>query len=481
VFFVEPLWLCILIPILVAPIPVGAAIVIRQRRAPALEAACLAAAGLAMAFVLGGVWFATVLVAFVLLTHRIGLRIASLVDPSISDPSSARSRAHVTLTAAISLQVALFLAMARGALVDGSLQTMAGTLVPFGASYFAFHGISYLVDVYRRRTAVERSRLRLAGYLLLLPHIVAGPVLFADSAPHLARRLPNVSDYSFGVRRLVIGLWKVFVMAAFAAAPADVIFALPPGRLSVLQAWVGLAAFTLQMYYAFSGYADMGVGLGRMFGLRLPENFRWPFAAQTVHDFWRRWHRGLAGWFRDYAGVSAGGVLSQPPSIVREMIVVLLCGIWYGIGWTFVVWGAYHALLIAAERTGLEAFLARWPAILRHVYLVLVVSLGWILLRSPTLTDAWAFLRALIGANASLPHPRLTFGYEVWLTLVAGAIGCAPLSPMVRRWTVVIDALIVSGLMALFASLLLTWRGVRLATDPVMRRGRGSSGRAGRP
>jgi alginate O-acetyltransferase complex protein AlgI len=481
VFFVEPLWLCILIPLLIAPIPVGASLLIRQRRAPRLEAACLAAAGLAIAWIGGGPWFAAILAAFVLFTHRVASTIARAVDGRDSRPSFAPARARLTLAAAICLQIALVLAIARGTFIDGPVRNVAGRLVPFGVSYFAFHGISYLVDVYRRRAVVESSRLRLAVYLLLLPQIAAGPVAFAAATPQLARRLPSVSDYSFGVRRLAIGWWKLFVMAALAATQADALFALRPDRLSALQAWVGLASFSLQIYYAFSGYADMAIGLGRMFGLRLPENFRWPLAADTVHDFWRRWHLGLCAWFREYPAVVDGDDRDTVTSVVDEMIVVLLCAIWYGIGWTFAAWGAYHALLIAAERAGLEAVIRRWPAPLRHVYLVLVVSVGWILLRSATLTDAWSFVRALTGAYASLPHARLTFGYEVWLMLAAGAIGCAPLSPMVRRWTVVIDALIVSGLMALFASLLLIWRGVKMTTDPVMRLWRGSPDGAGRP
>jgi alginate O-acetyltransferase complex protein AlgI len=466
VFFVEPLWLCTLIPILLAPIPLGASLAIRQRRMPAIEAACLTAAGLAIAVVLGGLLFAIIIAGLVLFTHRVAL--------SIGD---AGPRARTTLTMAVLVHITLVIAIARGAFVDGPLSRIGGTLVPFGVSYFAFHGISYLVDVHRRRSAPERNRLRLAVYLILLPQVTAGPVTFEAATPQLARRLPSVSDYSFGVRRLVIGVWKVFVMAALAAAQADAIFALRPERLSAQQAWVGLASVTLQMYYAFSGYADMGIGLGRMFGIRLPENFRWPLVSESVREFWQRWHIGLAAWVREYADISNEREHNRTlrPSMAAEVLVVLFCGVWYGVGWTFVVWGGYHALLIAAEMSGLEAVVKRLPKILRHVYLVLVVSLGWILLRSATLGDAWTLLRALVGANAPAPPVRLTFGYDVWLMLAAGAIGCAPLSPMVRRWTVVVDALIVSGLMALFASVLFTWRGVRMVTDPVIRFWRGSS------
>jgi alginate O-acetyltransferase complex protein AlgI len=480
VFFVEPLWLCILIPILLAPIPVVASLALRQRRAPVFEAACLAASGVAIAIVLGGPLFAVIAAGFVLFTHRVALSIAAAAGASSPD-SSTPSRARLTLAMAVIAQIALVGAMARGVRTESPLSRIGGTLVPFGLSLFAFHGISYLVNVYRRRVLPESGRLRLTVYLLVLPQMVAGPVAFEAATPQLARRLPSVSDYSFGVRRLMIGAWKVFGMAALAAAQADAVFALRPERLSPLQASVGLASFTLQIYYAFSGYADMAVGLARMFGIRLPENFRWPLVAESVREFWRRWHIGLSAWFRECVDISNERRPGSLPPNAAEAVVALLCGVWYGVGPTFVVWGSYHALLIAAEHAGFEVFIRRFPAILRHAYLVSVVALGCLLLRSPTLGDAWLFLCALAGATAPVSRARLTFGYDVWLILAAGAIGCAPLSPMVRRWTVAIDALIVSALMAALASVLFTRRGVRMVTDPVMRFWRGSPDAAHRP
>ena len=467
--FGEHFWLSVLIPILVAPIPVGASLLFRQRRAPALEVACLALAGLAIAFVFGGAFFAVTVLGFMLFTHWAALHIAAT-----------QSRARVMLMTVVFVQIGLAAAAARLVIAD-SPPAIGGTLVPFGVSFYAFHGISYLVNVHRRRVVPESDRLRLALYLILLPPVVAGPVVYDAATPQLARRLPSVSDYSFGVRRLVIGVWKVFVMAGLAAAQADAVFALRPARLSGLEAWVGLTSFTLQMYYAFSGYADMAVGIARMFGVRLPENFRWPMVADSVRGFWQRWHIGLSAWVRECVDVSAEGRRSALPPIAAEAVVAMFCGIWYGIGPTFVLWGAWHALLIGAEGAGLEAILRRLPPILRHVYLVWAVMLGWLLLRSATLGDARIFARALIGANGPVVPTGLTFGYDVWLTLAAGAIGCAPLSPMVRRWTVAIDALIISALMASFASLLFTWRGVRMVVNPVIRFWRGSPDAAGRP
>jgi len=239
--------------------------------------------------------------------------------------------------------------LSRAGIITGPLQGLGRMIVPFGVSFFAFHGISYVVDVYRRRAAVQRSRWQLAVYLLLLPQVVGGPLAYEGMAPELARRWPSVSDYTYGVRRLLIGVWKVFVMADLAGRSADAAFALPPGRLSTFQAWVGLVSFTVQMYYGFSGYSDMGIGLGRMLGVRLPENFRWPYVGETVREFWHRWHIGLSAWFHEYADVSLDTDHVPPPSAARESLVLLLCGLWYGAGWTFVAFGVYHAALIAVE------------------------------------------------------------------------------------------------------------------------------------
>jgi len=206
-----------------------------------------------------------------------------------------------------------------------------------------------------------------------------------------------------------------------------------------------------------------------MLGFRLPENFRWPYVGESVREFWRRWHMGLSAWFREYADVSLDPDRVPPPSARREALVVLLCGIWYGVGWTFVAWGLYHAALIAVERAGVGAAVKRLPAPLRHVYLIAVVMVGWVVLRSETLGGALLFFKGLSGLNASALRAGPTIPLEVWLVLAAGAIGCAPLFPAIRRWTVAIDALTTSLLMMLFATVLFAWRCVGLVAAPVLR------------
>jgi alginate O-acetyltransferase complex protein AlgI len=480
VFFTGPIWLSILIPIFFATVLLIVSLAIRPTRGVGADrSAFLAAAGLVLAFLMGGTLLAAVLVGFVLFTHAIAFAIERAADHGDRRAPGRGLPGRAWLVVAVSVHVTMVAAILRTDLIIGPLRGISVMLVPFGVSYFAFHGISYVVDVYRRRAAANRSRCQLAVHLLFLPMIAGGPVAYESVEPHLAHGWPSLSDYSYGVRRLLIGVWKVFVMGAIAGRQADAVFVLRAGQLSALAAWLGLISFTLQMYYAFSGYADMGIGVARMLGVRLPENFRWPYVGQTVGEFWRRWHLGLSGWFRDSVDVVAGGDHVVPPSVGREALVVLLCGIWYGAGWTFVVWGVYHALLIVLERAGLEAAVKRLPTILRHVYLIVVVMVGWVVLRSETLGGALLFFKALAGLNAPALRAQPAIGFELWLVLTAGAIGCAPVFQTVRRWTVAIDALILSLLMLLFAPFLFAWRCGSIVATPVLQWWRASLLRVG--
>ena len=467
--FREPIWLSILTPILFALLLLMASVAVRYWWRTGFDSsAWLSAAGLVLAFLTGGVWFAAILAGFVLITHWVGLAIERATDRRKHDAPRGSLSARRWLVMALAVDLAMMFAFLR----DGITPSRPGvdrSLVPFGVSYFAFHGMSYALDVYRHRAAALRGRSQLAVHLLLLPQIVAGPFPYRELAPQFARQWPTVSDYSYGVRRLLIGVWKVFVMASLAGTQADAAFAQPPGELSTFRAWLGLVSFTIQIYYAFSGYADMGIGVARMVGIRLPENFRWPYVGQTVGEFWQRWHIGLSGWFREYAATPPNAERMPSPSAAREALVVLLCGIWYGVGWTFLVWGLYHAALIVLERAGAGALVKRLPVVLRHVYLIVVVMAGWVVFRSETLGSALLFFKALAGLNPPPLRTGPAIGIEVWLVLAGGAIGCAPLFSTIRRWTVAIDALTTSALLMLFAVVLFAWRCAVMVATPLIR------------
>jgi alginate O-acetyltransferase complex protein AlgI len=226
------------------------------------------------------------------------------------------------------------------------------------------------------------------------------------------------------------------------AVPADQIFAMPAGELTAGHAWLALVCYTLQIYFDFSGYSDMAIGLGRMFGFRFPENFRYPYVADTVQEFWRRWHISLSTWFRDYLYVPLGGNRIGPARLYANLLIVFfLCGLWHGASWSFVVWGLYHGAFLVVERLGLARALGRVAPPLRHAYLLLVVMVGWVFFRAETLSQAFGFLRAMAGLSAAQPTPYAVGFYltpELWLALLAGGVAAMPLVPALagvrERW-----------------------------------------------
>jgi alginate O-acetyltransferase complex protein AlgI len=312
-------------------------------------------------------------------------------------------------------------------------------LLPIGISFYTFHAISYVVDVWRKDAVAQKSPVHAALYLLLFPQLIAGPIIrYRDLAGQLARRVVTLDDFAEGVRRFVLGLAKKLLVANVVAVPADRIFAMPAGEWSAGHAWLGIACYTIQIYFDFSGYSDMAIGLGRMFGFRFPENFRHPYVSSSIQEFWRRWHISLSSWFRDYLYVPLGGSrVSSARTYANLVTVFFLCGLWHGASWSFVAWGLFHGLFLVLERAGLGAALGRAGAVVRHAYVLLVVVTAWVFFRADTLPQALAFLRAMAGLGAAQPTPFAVSWYltpELSLALLAGAIGSMPVVPALRAW-----------------------------------------------
>jgi alginate O-acetyltransferase complex protein AlgI len=328
-------------------------------------------------------------------------------------------------------------------------------LLPIGISFFTFHAISYIVDVYRRDATAQKSPVHAALYLLLFPQLIAGPIIrYRDIADQLARRVVTADDFAYGVRRFVIGLAKKVLVANVVAGPADRIFGMRVAELSTGHAWLGIVCYTFQIYFDFSGYSDMALGLGRMFGFRFPENFRWPYVAASVQGFWRRWHLSLSAWFRDYLYIPLGGNRVSPARQYANLVTVFfLCGLWHGASWNFVIWGLWHGTFLVIERITFNrgargasrknAFPAisassavrsgplHWP-VWAHIYTMLVVMIGWVFFRADTLSRAVAFLTAMAGLTTAAPTPYTVQWYltsELSLALIAAAIGSTPWLP----------------------------------------------------
>jgi len=303
--------------------------------------------------------------------------------------------------------------------------TVAPVHLPIGISFVTFEALSYVIDVYRGETNAARNPIHVAFYISFFPHLIAGPILrFNDISAPLPGPSVTLARFDLGVSRFINGLCKKMLLANTLGYVADQVFQLPAQDLGTAAAWLGVICYALQIYFDFSGYSDMAIGLGHMVGFSLPENFRLPYRAESVKDFWRRWHISLSSWFRDYLFVPLGGSRVTAAATYRNLLVVfLLCGLWHGASWTFIVWGAYHGVFLVLERTRVGSVIARWPLGIRRSYALLVVLIGWVFFRAETLPAALHYLAAMGGLAGARPVPMIHFlTTEAALALIVGSL-----------------------------------------------------------
>lgn len=323
--------------------------------------------------------------------------------------------------------------------LTGSELAWTQVVLPIGISFFTFQALSYVLDVARGQAPVQRNPLHFATYVALFPQLVAGPIVrYKDVAAQLVERRVDVALFTSGARRFAIGLAKKVLIANSVAGLADLAFDTVPGaELTPAMAWAGALAYTIQIYFDFSGYSDMAIGLGRMFGFRFFENFRWPYASTSVTEFWRRWHISLSSWFRDYLYIPLGGNRHGAARTgVHLLTVFFLCGLWHGASWSFVVWGLFHGAFLVIERVGLGTWLGRRPRALRHGYTMLVAIVGWVFFRAESLPRALEHLGAMFflseGAPALWPL-ALYLERPIALALLLGSVGSLPWAPALGR------------------------------------------------
>lgn len=269
--------------------------------------------------------------------------------------------------------------------------------LPIGISFFSFHVISYIVDIYRNDSAPQKNPLNLALYISFFPQLIAGPIIrYKSIAEQIQARTVRMEDFHQGIKRFVIGLSKKVLIANPLGQTADNIFSLSGGDLSSGLAWLGIVCYSFQLYYDFSGYSDMAIGLARMFGIHFPENFNYPYISHSIQEFWRRWHISLSAWFRDYVYIPLGGSRTTRLKTYRNLgIVFLITGIWHGASWNFVIWGAWHGCFLIAERTVIGDILRKVWTPVRFLYAALVVLVGWVFFRSDTLSQALHYLGSM--------------------------------------------------------------------------------------
>lgn len=322
--------------------------------------------------------------------------------------------------------------------------------LPIGISFYTFLALSYIIDVYRETRPVQRNFIDFALYISLFPKLVTGPLtLYHSFSPQLGAREIGADDFAIGVKRFIIGLGKKVLLADGVARVANQVFSIPAVDQTAGLAWLGILCYTLQIYFDFSGYSDMAIGLGRLLGFKFPENFNYPYVSRSIREFWTRWHITLANWLRDYLFLPISYAVSRRIKGERLLgikaenwmymagafFTFLLCGIWHGANWTFFVWGGYYGILLVIEHLFLRKFLKKSRfRVWQFIYCQVLVMIGWVFFRSPDLSYAFVYLRAMFGLGTGsnlVYYPALYLDMEAVVWIVLGLLGSFPLVPAI--------------------------------------------------
>jgi alginate O-acetyltransferase complex protein AlgI len=331
------------------------------------------------------------------------------------------------------------------------------------------HMIACGVDV-RRGVAIVRRPWTVALYLVQFPLLAGGPIVrYAEFSGQLARRNVGMAAFAYGVRRVVTGLVKLYLIVDVLSAASDRIFAQPAVKTTADAAWFAAACFALAVYFRFSGYADIAIGVGRMLGFRYPENFRRPFTADTLREFWRRWNVTLITWLRDYLSLPIAGQDRPTPRLYINIVLgFCLIALWHRPGTSAIMCGLFFGTLLAIEGIGFHDVVQRWPRPLRHAYVLLIVTIGWMLLRAGSPAAAWSFGSVMAGASGAAGSSVGRYlTPAMWTALTLAFIGAGPLVPWISRWRVSVDAGTTSLLMMLAATGVFIWRPVAVVVQAI--------------
>lgn len=309
--------------------------------------------------------------------------------------------------------------------------------LPVGISFYTFQSLSYIVDLYRGDIKVQKSYINYGLYVAMFPQLVAGPIVrYADIERQLLYRRFTKEQFGRGVCRFIIGLGKKVIFADQIGQLWTTISTYDTSNMSVSAAWLGTIAYTLQLYFDFSGYSDMAIGLGHMFGFSLRENFKYPYLSKSITEFWRRWHISLGTWFREYIYIPLGGNRVSTGKHLRNILIVwMVTGLWHGANWTFLFWGLYYGLLLLGEKYLYGRILVKLPGIFRHIYTMFAVIIGWVFFASDSLSVAFKYIAAMFGASGIFVDSvaKYYWGSYMMLMLVM-IVACAPLGSAINRY-----------------------------------------------
>ncbi|MCM1496718.1 MAG: MBOAT family protein [Bacteroides sp.] len=400
------------------------------------------------------VMLATILVNYIL----------ALVCASCKDKGKARgAKAAVIGTILFSIGMLAFFKYSNFFLsnLNGSIGTLAGFSIPLldialplGISFYTFQTLSYTIDVYRGTVKPQRNLLHLATYVCLFPQLIAGPIVrYETVAGELEQRQESFNLFASGVRRFVTGLGKKVLLANTAGSIFQMIGDMGDSQLSVALYWMASIAYTFQIYFDFSGYSDMAIGLGRMFGFQFLENFDYPYCSKSITEFWRRWHMSLSSWFRDYIYIPLGGNRKgRSRTLINLCIVWFLTGFWHGASWNFIIWGLYFFVLLMIEKAGLLKWLEKLPQALRHIYTMFLVNLSWVIFSYDNLGLLGRVLRRMFGFGG-LPVWNRTSTYVLLSYLVIFLIMAFAALPLPKKLAERASALLPEGRKEIITSL----------------------------
>jgi alginate O-acetyltransferase complex protein AlgI len=324
--------------------------------------------------------------------------------------------------------------------------------LPIGISFFTFQALSYIIDIYRKTLPIDKNPVNFGLYMALFPKLIIGPITpYHNLSRQIQGREIHLDDFAEGVKRFIMGLGKKVLIADTVAKTANQVFSIPAEHQTAGLAWLGIISYTLQIYFDFSGYSDMAIGIGRMCGFKFLENFNYPYIAKSIKEFWTRWHISLAKWLRDYLFLPTAYVMLRkikPDRVLRikaenwsysisAFSTFLLCGIWHGANWTFFIWGAFYGILLVIEHAGLRKFLKRRLPYLRIPFTQLMVIIAWVFFRSDNLAYAFEYLKAMFGfgtGSGTVYYTSLYLNAEVVVFIVIGIIGSLPLFPQLKKW-----------------------------------------------
>lgn len=315
--------------------------------------------------------------------------------------------------------------------------TVETVILPIGISFFTFQIMSYLIDVYRMpEIKAQRNILDLGLYIALFPQLIAGPIVkYKDIEKELSERNVSLNDFAYGAKRFIIGLGKKVILSNNLAVTVDLIFSQNISEMSSIVLWLGVIGYAFQIYYDFSGYSDMAIGLGRMFGFHFQENFNYPYISSSIKEFWRRWHISLSTWFKEYLYIPLGGNRGGVAKTYRNLLIVFFCtGLWHGASWNFVIWGLWHGFFSLLERTSFGVFLAG-RKVVNKIYVFLVVMIGWVFFRAETLPLALAYLKGMFIWNSVGTIPvGMLISNKFIVVLIIAVLLCGFLQTIIQKY-----------------------------------------------